>query len=217
MTLAIDADECVCGDCRECRRAIFGDARVVAPVTLSEAARAILAEPPRPQQARPRPLAVVEPKEPVMKPCSGDGCSKKTRHESGLCASHRPAPAVAAEPEELVPVPCTECGEMRIVIKWGRTWALAGEDGLCELCFDRNKNAEKLRLSIAGIKVLSPSQLTRIKRMSERVMRDGRPFHPTAHKHGTAGIFSNWGCRCVPCREGKRNYRLDSQNKETKR
>ncbi|AEQ21110.1 hypothetical protein E3_1900 [Rhodococcus phage E3] len=214
MTVAIDADECVCGDCRDCHRAMFGETRPVAPVVLSEAARAILAEPPRPPQARPRPAAVVQPNEPAMKPCSEADCSTKTRHESGLCAAHRPAPPASVNPEDLVPVPCTECGEMRIVIKWGRTWALAGEDGLCELCFDRRKNAEKLRQSIAGIKVLSPAQLTRIRRMSERVMRDGRPFHPHAHKHGTAGIFSNWGCRCSTCRDGKRDYRLEKAREQ---
>lgn len=43
-------------------------------------------------------------------------------------------------------------------------------------------------------------QRNRSARLAERVMRDGRWFHPRA-PHGDPHTYNNWGCHCTPCAE----------------
>lgn len=100
-----------------------------------------------------------------------------------------------------VPVPCVDCGELRgrrgpAEGGWGSR-ALSGRDGRCELCTD----APRFRLAVADPTTPSP-KLTRARRGLERVLKDGRAYHPDA-PHGTNTSYDAWGCRCTPCRSAK--------------
>ena len=44
-------------------------------------------------------------------------------------------------------------------------------------------------------------------RKAQRVMRDGRWYHPFAPKHGDRSIYNAWGCRCRPCTRANTAYK----------
>ena len=51
-------------------------------------------------------------------------------------------------------------------------------------------------------------------RRLERVQVDGAWYHPRA-PHGTLDGYTNWGCRCAPCRQAMRDYQQDYRARRT--
>ena len=108
--------------------------------------------------------------------------------------------------DKAVETPCRECGGMRALgVTGGRGIGVTGKNGKCEVCADRIEGLEALRAHEAGEKQLSVSGLRRARKLIQRVLKDGRAFHPEA-VHGLANSFSNFGCRCGDCRAARAEY-----------
>ena len=92
-----------------------------------------------------------------------------------------------------------------LCVTGGRGIGVSGKDGKCEVCSDRGIALEDLRAHEAGEKLLSVSGLRRARKLIQRVLKDGRAFHPGA-VHGLASSFSTFGCRCSECRAARAAY-----------
>ena len=174
--------ECTCGHCRTCLRALFP------PIPITDAIRA---------QAR----AVIErlDAEPELRP-------RPPRKIVSAAIQTKPRGSGSGAQEKPVETPCRECGGMRaLLISGARGIAVSGKDGLCEACHDRPIGLEALRAHEAGEKRLNNSKLRRTRKLVQRVLKDGRAFHPEA-THGLTSSYSTYVCRCSACREAKAAY-----------
>lgn len=215
---------CDCGDCRTCRRAMGLD-RTPEPVKLSESTLRILADldTPKPAQARantpkPKPRAPRVPQrlgycKSGAHKLEGDNVRERIRRdgrymrECRACIRDRQRRHRDATPritEKPTPVPCVECGELIGARRDGYSgWVLAGADGKCELCVDRPKLeaylAEYEAIPTGERTNLQMNRASRYRRHLERILKDGRPFHPGVAKHGAAHAYIKCGCRCLDC------------------
>ena len=194
-------DECLCGECGPCRRSLRELAHVPpTPVVVSEKVREILAEPVgtpyRPPSHRGRggviPRAVVD-----RRP---DGHIKRVR-PSKRPENRRKIPT---------PTPCENCGGMRGLKPAGHAnkgWALAGKDGLCEVCADIQWCQEVLAMTPPSPQTaIFKHKLQRARRFQHRILKDGRAYHPDAPQHGTPTAYTNYGCKCPECLAWKSEY-----------
>lgn len=226
-------DECVCGSCRDCRRAMRAESRIAAPAApavLSEAARRILAEgaytaPVRGEASEPesavKPKPKPKPKKPVRRPAPAVvnrkrghvcHCGTTTDHGSGVCARHRRTGRSPHKVDRGIVTPraCVSCGDPRVVIQLGAGPALAGADDKCELCRAWERGAEVVDNYKRG-KVTNASIMRTATRATSLVRgANGRPFAPGARSHGYS-TYGNWGCRCDACVAGKK--RRNSKDK----
>lgn len=229
MTAAL---ECDCGDCRTCRRAMGIDPTPTKSVQLSESTLRMLAgldEPkpdrPKPKRTRATSTPAVRGPRPARVPdgMCGNGLHKmegdnvhistrgngRTTRECRACARERERKCRGAQPravEKPTPVPCVDCGGM-IGVKVGgySGWVLAEVDGRCEVCTDRPKAEQILAehaLMDADDQRKHKTREKRARRMLERVLKDGRAFHPDA-THGTVYAYNEWRCRCAACSGAK--------------
>lgn len=217
--------ECDCGDCRTCRRAMGIIPTPSETVQLSESTLRLLAgldddTPPAPKVRVKRPPVVRGPRpERVPNGMCGNGLHKmegdnihygkrgngRVTRECRACNRARQRRLRSAQPravEKPTPVPCVECGGMIGAKVAGYSgWALAEENGRCEVCADRPKAeqtlAEYALMDAAGQRK-HKTRAKRARRMLERVLKDGRAFHPDA-EHGTAYAYNEWRCRCAQC------------------
>ncbi len=221
---------CDCGDCRACLRAMgFAPQPVQQPVELSESTRAILArlDAPtpadgviRPQRSRPRPRVASRPRDYCragLHKLEGDNVRTYRRsngdigRECWACLRERKRAQRKANPASPVPpdpVPCRECGDMIGPRIFGYSgWVLSGADGLCEVCYDRPRLQEYLaeyRKWDQETRRKKSSSATRARYMLQRILVDGRAFHPDPDLvHGTGHTYSKFGCRCAACSQWK--------------
>ena len=125
----------------------------------------------------------------------------------------KPRGGASGPQEKPVETPCRECGGMRaLLISGARGIAVSGKDGLCEACYDRPIGLEALRAHEAGEKRLNNSKLRRTRKLVQRVLKDGRAFHPDA-THGLTSSYSTYVCRCVDCRAAKAAYLTEYRGK----
>lgn len=189
--------ECVCGDCRHCRRAMRLDRPTVTEVTLGARAAAILAEP---GSRRPAEEPVRAPEKKTVPPRPG----KRRRIENGPNLTRRAKKA----PE---PTVCANCGGMRAVaMRGGGAYGhpyLTGSGDLCEVCMDRPKYeaevAAHLALTTVAERTKNRTRYYRARHFLKRTLIDGRAYSPVATSHGNNTGYVSFGCRCEPCREWK--------------
>lgn len=187
-----DVLECLCGSCAPCRR----------EMRAMEAAERAAERRNRP----PRTGLSPEAQKLLDEALAGrDKPARRSRPKGDRPKAVRRAPKPR---EPLTPVPCTACGQMRVVVPYGRGYALAGTDGLCELCYDTPRMRQAIADHESGAKVLRKDKLREARRKLERVFRDGRPYHPEA-SHGKVSAYQTFGCRCEPCRGSKVAYRKE--------
>lgn len=171
--------DCVCGVCRDCRIAdrdinrLLTGPPVTTPGPLSERVRLILAEPVTTPAVR---------KPAKKKPTVAEGRPRRTN--------------------TYTETPCTRCGGMRAVMKIGRGYVLSGRGDLCEVCDGETTIPAKLAAHESGEQLLVQNERLRLTRWLERVLRDGRAYHPKA-PHGSLYGYGQYGCRCAPCRAAK--------------
>lgn len=175
--------ECYCGVCRPCRLAerLIGRG-TTQPVTLSEKARAILAEPVGTEYVQPKVSKVITPT-----PRKSRALTRPTITYTGTC---------------------TQCEQPRGTRQIGRSphgVKVAGTDGMCEVCADNRKIQARLDAG-EGHRVIRAIWRIQLR----RVLRDGRAYHPDAN-HGTNNGYARYGCRCDVCATWKtannRKYR----------
>lgn len=111
-----------------------------------------------------------------------------------LPRQRKPKPIVV----EVVPIPCVDCGELRALASTGiGKKRLSGHSDRCEVCAD----IDRFKATIAD-PTTKTHKVTRCRRSLQRVLRDGRAYHPDA-PHGTINGYEMYGCRCEACRESK--------------
>lgn len=214
--------ECDCGDCRACRRALGLTPTPTATVVLSESTRRILAglDTPTPPRKRAATPAVIRPRRSQqpegwcrkgLHRLEGDNVRTSIRggrtvRECRPCLRDRVRVTrqnTARGCEKPDPVPCVECGGMiGAKISGYSGWVLAAEDGKCEVCKDKPKFARWLaeyEQIPAGARTMSQrTRATKARKHLERILRDGRAFHPDA-RHGAGQAYLKYGCRCTAC------------------
>lgn len=180
--------DCVCGTCPACRAADREIDRQLTPPTtppgpLSERVQRILAEgaghqpPPEPDpQPEPKPKPVKKPRAPRSR------------------AKH------------LEPTPCARCGGLRAVIAKGRGRVLAGSGDLCEVCDGKDRYTAVLAADADGTKPIPKGERLRLTQALDRILVDGRAFHPNAD-HGALSGFTYYGCRCPHCCTAKKSIK----------
>lgn len=185
-------DECVCGDCRTCRRAMRLDTPAPTAVALSPLAAAILAEGPG---YAPPPRNRVRPVQNRRRP---ERLSDRRRTDN--------APNLTVRKSNPRPKHCAECGGLRAVAtRGGGPYAhpfLTGDGDLCEVCAD----AIRYRAIVAAYEQAGSDKqgamrtsAWRARRFLRRTLRDGRAYAPHASRHGSATAYCKDGCRCAPC------------------
>ena len=211
-------DECLCGECGPCRRALREAAYIPpTPVTLGEKARAILAEP------------VGTPYTPRSHREPGVGKPRAVidRNSNGKLARPRYTPTNPADAHErqlaaqrrwrernrtiVKPEPCARCGQLRALKPVGskaRGQGLSGKGDLCEICCEQDWINEFFAAHIPGQPRTAEyrTKLRKAQLFSRRVLRDGRAYAPDAPNHGTTNGYGKYGCRCEPCCDAKANY-----------
>ncbi|WP_192379315.1 hypothetical protein [Rhodococcus rhodochrous] len=189
--------DCLCGVCPPCRRSLRELDRPVPveqPVQLSARARAILDG---------TPTAPIPPTRRTSAPLT-DAARERYNASRRVSGNN-------------VPTPCSECGQLRGVYDGGNGIKLSGRGTLCEVCADRHRFTARLARHENGYEPLHPQNRLRMIRALDRVLKDGRAYHPGAAQHGTTNAYNGWSCRCKPCVDAKiadrRNHR--TRTKET--
>lgn len=181
-----------CGGCAACWRCRREMRLIEAPIEVSEEVRAKAAEvmarldtPPLPKQR----AAPVRAKKAVA-----------------LKAPRTRTPVKRKTLPDDQPVPCLHCGGMRGLIKAAQNsqrLVLVGKDGLCEVCLDKPVLEALLAQHEAGQVKLTYERLSRARRYTQRVLKEGRAFHPEA-AHGSG--YTGYGCRCIECTSARTEY-----------
>ncbi|WKK11938.1 hypothetical protein QYN14_25670 [Rhodococcus ruber] len=196
---------------------------------MSESTRAILAridapapsdDTVRPQRTRPRPSAAARSRDYCragLHKLEGDNIRTYRRsngdigRECRACLRDRKRAQRKANPASPVPpdpVPCHECGGMIGPRIFGYSgWVLSGADGLCEVCYDRprlQKYLAEYRTWDQETRRKKASSATRARYMLQRILVDGRAFHPDPDlTHGAGHAYGKFGCRCAACSKWK--------------
>ena len=186
--------DCLCGTCGPCRRADRLHTRrppVTPPAELSLRAQAVLYdwtyEDPFDKAEVKKPYARVKKKVTAT--------PKHPKVAEGRPSRAKPVPE---------PIPCVECGELRGLAKVGPSVRVTGKEDRCEVCFDRARITARLARHENSVDPLHKNDRLRLIKALDRVLKDGRAFHPDA-PHGTITGYGNYYCRCAPCVEAKTN------------
>lgn len=216
--------ECDCGDCRSCRRAMGLEPAPAPKVELSESTLRLLANLDAPKETAPKRKdqapSVVRPRRSTRR-----GWCKKGLHElvgdnvrerkvgnritreCRPCLTERVRAQHGRTPRGLnkpAPVPCIECGGMiGAKISGYSGWILDARDGRCQVCADRPKFeaflAEYEQMPDGTRTKGQINQAKKARHHLERILKDGRAYHPNPPKHGAGQAYIKYGCRCDAC------------------
>lgn len=205
MNNPLDHD-CLCGVCPPCRRADREYTKVTArpPEQLSARARAILDDVEHPDPFDK--TRTGKPRQPKPKP---SGPKRQARNQAWWDAYN------AARRKGVEPIECVECGQFRALAKIGRAFKVSGGDDRCEVCYDRARFAARLARHEDGVDPLHRQERIRLLRGLDRVLKDGRAYHPEA-EHGTLLGYGSYGCRCELCITAKTTAKAARSTARTK-